>query len=156
MFPGSSCCTWTETNGSIFLCVWALWILSQYLGKKRLTFLSFHCYLHQHMSPIRYKTVSMSVDMLAILDELSGAPYSIYPRSIETTIPMTNKFRQQKQKRKKKFWVSKLYGCKFPGSPCCTQTETDGNARCFTYYFVFQYASITNHTGMYKTNTIKE
>ena len=56
---------------------------------------------------------------------------------------------------KNKFWVSKLYGCKFPGSQCCTQTETNGNAPCFTNYFVFQYASMTDHTGMYKMNVIK-
>ena len=43
------------------------------------------------MSPICYKTVSMLVDVLAILDELSGAPYNIYPRSIEIIILMTNK-----------------------------------------------------------------
>ena len=24
-------------------------------------------------------------------------------------------------------WISKLYGCMFPGSPCHTRTETDGN-----------------------------
>ena len=35
-----------------------------------------------------YKTVSTSdVDMLAVLDKLSGAPYNIYPRSIEIIIP---------------------------------------------------------------------
>ena len=48
------------------------------------------------MSPIHYKTVSMSVDVLAVLDELSGAPYNIYLRSIEIIIPMTNKFQQRK------------------------------------------------------------
>ena len=37
-----------------------------------------------------------------------------------------NKFWQWKW-IKNKFWVSKLYGCMFPGSPCHTQTETDGN-----------------------------
>ena len=52
-----------------------------------------------------------------------------------------------------KFWVSKLYGCMFPGSLCCTQTETDGNTPFFTNYsFVFQNASLTNHSGMYKLN----
>ena len=34
----------------------------------------------------------MSVDVLAILDELSGAPYNIYPRSIEIIILMTISF----------------------------------------------------------------
>ena len=28
---------------------------------------------------------------------------------------------------KEQVWISKLYGCMFPGSPCCTWTETDGN-----------------------------
>ena len=37
-----------------------------------------------------------------------------------------NKFWQQKQ-IKNKFWVSKLYGCMFPGSPCHSWTKTDGN-----------------------------
>ena len=28
---------------------------------------------------------------------------------------------------KERAWISKLYGCMFPGSPCRTQTETGGN-----------------------------
>ena len=28
---------------------------------------------------------------------------------------------------KEQVWISKLYGCMFPGSPCHTWTETDGN-----------------------------
>ena len=28
---------------------------------------------------------------------------------------------------KEQVWISKLYGCMFPGSLCCTWTETDGN-----------------------------
>ena len=36
--------------------------------------------------------------------------------------------------------ASELHGYMFPGSPCCTQTETDGKAPCFTNYFVFQHA----------------
>ena len=35
------------------------------------------------------------------------------------------------------------------------QTETNGDAPCCTNYFVFGYASMTNHTGMYKIK-IKE
>ena len=69
----------------------------------------------------------------------------------------------------KKLWgdnyviqASELHGCQFPGSLCHIQTMTDGNAPCFTNYsFIFQYASSTNHLGMYKIdnhiikNTIK-
>ena len=48
---------------------------------------------------------------------------------------------------------SKLCGCMFPGSLYHTQTETDGIAPCFTNYsFVFQNASLTHHSGMYKIN----
>ena len=35
------------------------------------------------------------------------------------------------------------YGCMFPGSPCCTQTKTDGNAPCSLITFIFQCASLT-------------
>ena len=78
--------------------------------------------------------------------ELLGASYNISPKSINNN----NKFRQWKQ-IKNKFWISKLYGCMFPGSLHCTQTKTDGNAPCFTNYsFVFQNASLTNHSGMNK------
>ena len=45
-----------------------------------------------------------------------------------------------------KFWTtegpyviqaSKLHGCKFPGSPCHTQTKTDGNTPCSLIKFIF-------------------
>ena len=37
---------------------------------------------------------------------------------------------------------SKLYGCMFPGSSCCTQTETNGNAPCSLILLLYlQYAS---------------
>ena len=123
LFPGSSHHTWTETNANIVLCVWAIWIPSRYLGKKK-SGISFSSLLSP-LAPfsVHYKTASMLADMLAILDELFGAPYNIYPRSWVNNEMV---FWQWKQ-IKNKFWVSKLYGCMFPGSPCCTQTETDGN-----------------------------
>ena len=54
-----------------------------------------------------------------------GAPYNISPK-VKEIGKGKNNFWQQKQ-IKNKFWISKLYGCMFPGSPCCTWTETDGN-----------------------------
>ena len=85
------------------------------------------------MSTIHYKSVSTLLDMLTILDEQSRAPYNICPRSIGIRIVMTINFGNGNEKDK--FGVSKLYGCKFPASLCCTQTETNGNAPCFTNYF---------------------
>ena len=39
--------------------------------------------------------------------------------------------------------ASELHGCKFPGSPCHTQTMTDGNAPCSLIKFIFQYVPAT-------------
>ena len=98
MFPGSSCCTWIETNGNIVLCVWAIQILSQYLGKEvDNSFISLLS--HWHTSPVCYKTVSTSVDMLTILNELSRAPYNIYPRSIEIMIISFGNGSERKRKK---------------------------------------------------------
>ena len=47
--------------------------------------------------------------------------------------------------------VSKLYGCMFPGSPCHTQTETNGNTPCSLILPIyFSMLLVTIHAGMYK------
>ena len=97
MFPGSSCCTWTETNGNI----------------PRQTLNSGHCLPFVPKLPNTSLLTCWTVlesDCLGFL-----------------TIFYLNEFWQWKRE---KFRVSKLYGCMFPGSPCCTQTETNGNAPC--------------------------
>ena len=35
------------------------------------------------------------------------------------------------------------HGCKFPGSPCHTQTMTNGNALCSLMSFIFQHITLT-------------
>ena len=43
---------------------------------------------------------------------------------------------------------SKLYGWMFPGSPCCTWTETNGNAPCLLISLLYlQYASHDKSRG---------
>ena len=43
------------------------------------------------------------------------------------------------------------YGCMFPDSLCCTQTETNGNAPCsLNILYIAVCLSQKNHTGMYK------
>ena len=42
---------------------------------------------------------------------------------------------------KEQVWVSNLYGCTFPGSPCHTWTETNGNTPCSLIMVIFQDAS---------------
>ena len=36
-----------------------------------------------------------------------------------------------------------LHGCMFPGSPCCTWTETNGNVLCSLMSFIFQHVTST-------------
>ena len=43
---------------------------------------------------------------------------------------------------------SKLYGCTFPGSPCCIWTETNGNAPCSLISLLYlQHASHDKSRG---------
>ena len=64
-----------------------------------------------------------------------------HPRSREGRKEKEKKNQVWPQKYKGYACNSKLYECMFPGSPCCTQTETNGNAPCSLIILVFQYAS---------------
>ena len=109
MFAGSSHHTWMETNGNSW-CVWAIW--SQQFS-------------HFIIFPI-------DTSQLFVTEHPAGkAGYSVM--SLLQCLAQG----QGKRKRKKiNFLVSKTqnsvlaflnYGCMFPGSPCCTWTETNGN-----------------------------
>ena len=52
---------------------------------------------------------------------------------------------------------SKLYGCMFPGSLCCTQTEPNGNAPCSLIFLLLylQYASHDESHGYVQINSDK-
>ena len=112
MFPGSLCRTWIETDGNIVM--------------PNHSFISLLSSLA--LSSTHYKMSSTLADKLVVLNKLFGASYNILPKIKvkKNKNNDDNKLWQRKQ-MKNKFWVSKLYGCMFPGSLCCTQTETDGN-----------------------------
>ena len=40
-------------------------------------------------------------------------------------------------------YMSKLHGCMFLGSPCCTWAMTNGNALCSLISFIFQHVTLT-------------
>ena len=145
MFPGSQCHTQTETNGNIHrhMCL-------GYLDMSNNSFISSLSLLA--LPSIRYKMSNTSwLTCWPFWNELFGASYNISPKVEKEEKIFFEVLAMEMSKNK--FWVSKLYGCMFPGSPCHTQTETDGNTPCFTNYsFVFQNASLINHSGMYKLN----
>ena len=104
-FPGSSCCTQTETKGNspCQVIYWHLLISS----------LSSSAHVAKWLGAV--------LSTLQYLSQGQGK----------------EKGKHIWQQKYNNFQASKLYGCKFPGSSCHTQTETNGNVPQFTNYICF-------------------